>query len=172
MFEGSLGIVLAVSSLSGACLGLSQAVLEATRRFWTTVSRFQAILGISLGARTRFWTTVSRFQAILVITLGARTRFWTTVSRFQAILGTILGRRNKGPPPQSNRFWDPWGRLRGGIPKGYRRNPTALTPLLRGGAGGYIIQRLQKSILFYMLSSKSKNLMFFVLFEKRIELGD
>ena len=102
--EGSLGMVLAVASLYGVCFGLSQAVLEATRRFWTTVSRF---------------------QAILVITLGARTRFWTTVARFQAILGAVLGHQNKGPPPPKVVFGAPWGRLRGGIPKGYRRNLTA-----------------------------------------------
>ena len=125
MFEGSLGIILAISSLSGACLGLSQAVLEARRRFWTTVSRFQAILGISLGARTRFWTTVSRFQAILVITLGARTRFWTTVSRFQAILGTILGRRNKGPPPKQP-FWGSMGEIKRGNTEGIPKKPHSL----------------------------------------------
>jgi hypothetical protein len=51
VFEGSLGIVLAVLSLSGACLGLSQAVLEATRRFWTTVSRFQAIFRDPFGSQ-------------------------------------------------------------------------------------------------------------------------
>ena len=109
----SLKRVLAVSSLSGPCLGLSQAVLQATRRFWTTVSRF---------------------QAILVITLGAKTRFWTTVARFQAILGAVLGHRNKGPPPQGTVLGS-LGEIKRGNTEGIPKKPHSLNAP-QGGAGG------------------------------------
>ena len=95
------------------------------------LGRSWALLGESWAALGRLEQVLSRLGQVLGASwivlggLGGQNAILEDSCTFSSHFRSRLRTRKLGTPPPKSVFGVPWGRLRGGIPKGYRRNLTA-----------------------------------------------
>ena len=110
-----------------AVLGLSLAILGLLSKSWPCLEASRACLGevfgLVLAVLVLSWARFGLSEGILG-GLGSQNAILEGSFMFSACFRSRLGTKDVGP--QKNMFLCPFGRLRGGVPKGYRKNFTSL----------------------------------------------